>query len=90
MSILEFFRSNHCDEQINEEEQRNNRDDGRFHFGLLQFLAKTYVECAAHKKRSDDAHKDEVAHKITLTLSESRVTALIKLHAKCVKNLLTP
>jgi len=63
MWILEFFWSDHCHEQINEEQQCNNSDDDRFHFLLLQFLAKTHVESARDKKRNDDCHKDEVIHK---------------------------
>jgi hypothetical protein len=63
MSILEFFRPNHCHEQINEEQQRDNPDDRRFHFALLQLLAKSHVERARDKKRNNDRYKDEVAHK---------------------------
>jgi hypothetical protein len=40
MSILEFFRANHCHEQINEEQQRDNSDDGRFHFAPYSFSQK--------------------------------------------------
>jgi hypothetical protein len=85
MSILEFFRANHCQEQINEEQQRGNPDDDRFHVWLLQLLAKAHVESARDKKRNDDGNEDEVAHKITSRISEIRAAALIKLHAKCVK-----
>jgi hypothetical protein len=63
MSILEFFRANHCHEQINEEQQRDNSDDGRFHFPLLQLLAKTRIERARDEKHNDDCNKDEIAHK---------------------------
>ena len=63
MWILEFFRSNHCHEQVNEEKQGDNPDDGRFHFVLLELLAKTHVERPGDKKRNDDPYKDEIAHK---------------------------
>jgi hypothetical protein len=90
MSILEFFWPNHCQEQINKERQRDNTDNGRFHSFLLKLLAKTCVQRAHDEKRDDDPHKDEVAHKISITMSEIWAPALIKLHAKCVKKLLTP
>jgi hypothetical protein len=62
MSILEFFRSNHCYEQVNEQEQCDNRDDGRFHFVLLKLLAKTHVESAHDKKGDNDSNENEVVH----------------------------
>jgi hypothetical protein len=62
MSMSEFFRPNHCHEQINEEYKRDNPDDGCFHFVPLQFLAKTHVERADDKKHNDDRYKGEVAH----------------------------
>jgi hypothetical protein len=57
---------------------------------LLQLLAKMHVERARDEKRNDDCNKDEVVHKISLTMSEIPAAALMKLHAKCVKKLLTP
>jgi hypothetical protein len=63
MCILEFFRSNHCHEQINEKQQRDNPDDGGFHFALLELLAKAHVKGARDKKRNDGSNKDEVTHK---------------------------
>jgi hypothetical protein len=83
--LLEFFRANHCHEQVNEEQQGGNPNDDRFHVLLLQLLAKVCVECARDKKRNDDGNEDEVAHKISSTISEIRAAALVKLHAKCVK-----
>ena len=62
---LEFFRSNHGDEQIDKQQQRDNPNNDCFHVVLLQLLAKTHVESAEDKKRNDDPKKDEVAHKIT-------------------------
>jgi hypothetical protein len=70
MSILEFFWPNHCHEQINKERQRDNTDNGSFHSFLLKLLAKTRVERARDEERNDDHNKDEVAHKITLTMGE--------------------
>jgi hypothetical protein len=69
-TILELFRANHCHEQINEKQRRDNSDDGRFHFAPLELLAKTRVHCARDKKRNDGSDKDEIAHKISLTMSE--------------------
>jgi hypothetical protein len=90
MSILEFFRTNHCDEQINEEQQRDDADDCRFHFVLLQLLAKAHVESAHDKKSDNDSDENEVAHTDSLTMSEIVALVLIKLRLKCVKKLLTP
>ena len=39
-------------------------------FAVLQLIAKTHVEGARDEKRNDDHNKDEVAHKITLTMGE--------------------
>jgi hypothetical protein len=90
MSMLEFFRPNHCDEQINKEQQRDDRDDGRFHFELLKLLAKTNVESAHNKKGDNDSDENEVAHTDSLTISEVVALVLIKPRPKCVKKLLTP
>jgi hypothetical protein len=56
---------------------------------LLQLLAKTHVERTQDKEHDDDPQKDEVAHKISLTMTEIRATALIKVCTKGVKKLLT-
>ena len=90
MSILEFLRPNHCDEQVNEEEQCDNRDDDRFHFVLLQLLAKTHVQSAHDKERDHGPDENEVAHTASLTMSEIGATVLVKLRAKSVKKSLTP
>jgi hypothetical protein len=81
MSILKFFRPNHCHEQVNKEQQRDNPDDGRFHFVLLELLAKAHVESACDEKRNDDPRKNEVAHKSPDNAANSR-PASIKLQAK--------
>jgi hypothetical protein len=90
MSSLEFFRSNHGHQQINEEEQRDDADDCRFHFVLLQLLAKTHVKSAHDKKGDNDSDENEVAHTDSLTMSETGPTVLVKLRAKFVKKSLTP
>jgi hypothetical protein len=90
MSILEFFRSNHGHQQINEEEQRDDADDCRFHFVLLQLLAKTHVKSAHDKKGDNDSDENEVTHIDILTMSETGPTVLVKLRAKSVKKSLTP
>jgi len=41
-------------------------------FPVLQLFAKTHVESACDKKRNDDPYKDEIAHKISLTVGEIR------------------
>jgi hypothetical protein len=57
---------------------------------LLQLLAKAHVESAQHKKRQNSTDKEEVVHKISLTMNEIRAAALIKLRLKCVKKSLMP
>jgi hypothetical protein len=68
--MLEFFRPDHGHEQINKKQQCDNPDNGRFHFVLLQLLAKTDVESARDKKGDDDPNENEVAHKVRLIVSE--------------------
>ena len=58
-------------------------------FAVLQLLAKTHVEGARDEKRNDDSCKNEIAHKVSLTMSEIRAAVLVKLRAKYVKKLLT-
>jgi hypothetical protein len=58
MSTLEFFRANHGHEQINKEQQCDDTDDYRFHFVLLQLLAKAHVESAHDEKGHDDPDED--------------------------------
>jgi hypothetical protein len=86
--VLEFFRPNHGHQQINKEQQCDDADDGRFHFALLELLAKTHVKRAHDKKDNDDPDKNEVAH--ILRMSEILAAVLIKLCVKCVKKSLTP
>jgi hypothetical protein len=90
MSILEFFRANHGHQQINKEQQRDDADDCRFHFVLLQLVAKTHVQSAHDKKGDNDSDENEVAHTASLTMSEIAATVLVKLRAKSVKKSLTP
>jgi hypothetical protein len=90
MSILEFFGANHGHEQIYKEEQCDDADDCRFHFVLLQLLAKTHVKGAHDKKADNQSDENEVAHTATLTMSEIVALVLIKPRLKCVKKLLTP
>jgi hypothetical protein len=53
-----------------QKQQCDNPDNGRFHFVLLQLLAKTDVESARDKKGDDDPNENEVAHKVRLIVSE--------------------
>ena len=53
-------------------------------------VAKAHVESANDEKGDDNCNKDEVAHKIGITMSETRAAALVKLRAKYVKKPLTP
>jgi len=88
--ILESFRPNHGHEQINKQQQCDDADNGRFHFVLLELLAKTHVKGAHDKKDNDDPDENEVVHKLNLTMSEILAAVLIKLRVKCVKKSLTP
>jgi hypothetical protein len=72
MSILEFFRADHGREQINKQQERDDTDDDRFHFVLLQLLAKTHVKSAGDEKRNDDTCKNEIAHRFSLGCSQKR------------------
>jgi len=63
MAILEFFRPDHGREQINKQQERDDTDDDRFHFVLLQLLAKTHVKSAHDKKSNRDPDENEVAHR---------------------------
>jgi hypothetical protein len=54
----EFFGPNHCHEQIDEQQQRDDADGDCFHFLLLQLLAKTHVQRAHDKKGDGDSDKN--------------------------------
>jgi hypothetical protein len=53
-----FFRPDHRHEQINEEQQRDDSDNGRFHQVLLQLFAKAGIKSAADKKDDDDSNEN--------------------------------
>jgi hypothetical protein len=55
---LEFFRTDHGHEQIDEEQQGDDPDNDGFHCVLLEFFAEVDVKAAHDKKPNDDADKD--------------------------------
>jgi hypothetical protein len=57
---------------------------------LLQLLAKAHVQSANNEKDDDDPDENEVAHGVSLKISEILAAVLIKLRLKCVKKSLTP
>jgi hypothetical protein len=67
-----FFRPDHRHEQINEEQQRDDSDNDRFHVVLLQLLAEAGIKTAHDKKQNDDAGKDEIAHRSCFGFSQKR------------------
>jgi hypothetical protein len=66
MSILEFFGTNHGDEQVGEKQQRDDCDK-RFHDVLLKPLAKAHVSRAAHEKENDEREKNRIVHAQTMS-----------------------
>jgi hypothetical protein len=53
--FLEFFGPNHSHEEVDEEQQRDDRDDDCFHGDLLQPVAKTHVKSAQDEKQNYDS-----------------------------------
>jgi hypothetical protein len=60
--FLEFLGPNHGYEEVDEEQQRDDRDDDCFHGVLLEPVAKEHVESAHDEKHDDGANEEEVAH----------------------------
>ena len=60
--FLEFFRPNHGHEEVDEEQQRDDRDDNCFHGVPLEPVAKAHVKGAHDEKHNDGSNEDEVAH----------------------------
>jgi hypothetical protein len=60
--FLEFFGPNHGHEEVDEEQQRDDRDDNCFHRIVLEPVAKAHVESAHDEKHDDDADEEEVDH----------------------------
>jgi len=53
-----FFRPNHRHKQIDEEQQRDDSDNDRFHVVLLQLLAEADIKSADNKKEDDDSNEN--------------------------------
>jgi hypothetical protein len=60
--FLEFFRPNHGHEEVDEEQQRDDRDDNCFHGVLLKPVAKAHVKSAHDEKHDDNPNEEEVVH----------------------------
>jgi hypothetical protein len=71
-NFSEFFRPDHPHEQINEEQERDDSDNDRFHVVLLQRLAEAGVKTGHDKKHNDGRDKDEVAHRSSFGFSQKR------------------
>jgi hypothetical protein len=50
--FLEFFGPNHRHEEVDEEQQRDDRDDDCFHGILLKPVAKAHVKGAHDEKQN--------------------------------------
>ena len=86
--FLEFFRPSHGHEEVDEEQQRDDRDDNCFHAVLLKPVAKTHVESAHDEKHDDGANEEEVAHCPTflLTLLKADISQNLKFSAGWLMN----
>jgi hypothetical protein len=60
--FLEFFGPDHGHEEVDEEQQRDDRDDNCFHGVLLEPVAKAHVKSADDEKQDDGANEEEVVH----------------------------
>jgi hypothetical protein len=64
----EFFRPDHCHEQVDEQQQGNDADNDGFHKVPLQFVAEANVKAAHDEKGDDHPKEDQVTHKARFTL----------------------
>src|SRR5262245_5123430 len=61
ISILEFFRANHRDEEIGKKQQRDDAGDDGFHM-QLKFVAEAHVKGAHHEEQDNRCGEDQVSH----------------------------